>query len=116
MDTGKTGGQSLIVAGTRRRAVSLATKAAEISPRYLGEREKELCSEAARRIRSAGEETSLSNLLADLVAKGSAFHHAGLESEHRRIVEDYYRLRAIKLRSEERRVGKEGKSRGAAYK
>src|SRR2546422_11644276 len=48
-------------------------------------------------IRSAGEGTSLSNLLADLVSRGSAFHHAGLESEHRRVVEDYYRLRAIKL-------------------
>ena len=97
IDTVKMGGQSLIFAGTRRRAVSLATKAAEITTRYLGEREKDLCGEAARRIRSAGEGTSLSNLLADLVSKGSAFHHAGLESEHRRIVEDYYRLRAIKL-------------------
>ncbi|HLQ03945.1 MAG TPA: DEAD/DEAH box helicase, partial [Nitrososphaerales archaeon] len=34
IDAVKTGGQSLIFAGTRRRAVSLATKAAEITPRY----------------------------------------------------------------------------------
>ena len=35
--------------------------------------------------------------MAELVAKGAAVHHAGLEAEHRRIVEDYYRARAIKV-------------------
>jgi len=97
VDGTKTGGQSLIFAGTRRRAVSIATRSADVTSRLLNEKERELCSEAARRIRSAGEETSLSNLLAEIVAKGAAFHHAGLGSEHRRIVEDYYRLRAIKI-------------------
>ncbi len=97
IDAVTNGGQSLIFAGTRRRAVSLATKGAEITRRLLNEKERELCGEAARRIRNAGEETSLGNLLAELVAKGAAFHHAGLEGEHRRIVEDYYRMRAIKL-------------------
>jgi helicase len=91
------GGQSLIFAGTRRRAVSLATRAAEVTQRFLSEDEKRALSEAARRVLSSGEETSLSKLLAEIVAKGAAFHHAGLEAEHRRIVEDYYRARAIKL-------------------
>jgi helicase len=63
----------------------------------LSPEEKKAVSEASRRILAAGEETSLSRLLAEVVAKGSAFHHAGLEAEHRRIVEDYYRGRAIKL-------------------
>jgi helicase len=97
VDAVKTGGQSLVFAGTRRRAVSLAARSAEITGRLLNEKEKELCAEAARRIRNTGEETSLSKLLADMVAKGSAFHHAGLESEHRRVVEDYFKLRAIKM-------------------
>ncbi|MDA4128066.1 MAG: DEAD/DEAH box helicase [Thaumarchaeota archaeon] len=96
-DAVKGGGQSLIFASTRRRAVSLATKAAEITSRMLTGQEKDLCAEAARRIRSTGEETSLSKLLAEIVARGSAFHHAGLEHEHRKVVEDYYRLRAIKI-------------------
>ena len=99
MDTVKGGGQSLIFAGTRRRAVSLATRAAELTQRSLTPEEKRAVSEASRRILTSGEETSLSRLLAEVVAKGSAFHHAGLESEHRRIVEDYYRARAIKLLS-----------------
>ncbi|HUH82358.1 MAG TPA: DEAD/DEAH box helicase [Nitrososphaerales archaeon] len=99
MDTVKGGGQSLIFAGTRRRAVSLATRAAELTQRILSPDEKKAVSEASRRILTSGEETSLSRLLAEVVAKGSAFHHAGLEAEHRRIVEDYYRARAIKLLS-----------------
>ncbi|MDG6910370.1 MAG: DEAD/DEAH box helicase [Nitrososphaerota archaeon] len=97
MDAIKDGGQSLVFAGTRRRAVSLATRAAELTQRRLSPDEKKAVSEASRRILASGEETSLSRLLAEVVAKGSAFHHAGLEGEHRRIVEEYYRARAIKL-------------------
>ena len=99
METVKGGGQSLIFAGTRRRAVSLATRAAELTQRGLTPDEKKAVSEASRRILTSGEETSLSRLLAEVVAKGSAFHHAGLEAEHRKIVEDYYRAKAIKLLS-----------------
>ena len=97
METIKGGGQALIFASTRRRAVSLATRAAELTQRSLGQEEKQAVSEASRRILGSGEETSLSRLLAEVVAKGSAFHHAGLEAEHRRIVEEYYRARAIKV-------------------
>jgi len=97
MDTVKEGGQALVFANTRRRAVSLATKAAELTQRQLSPDEKKAVSEASRRILTSGEETSLSRLLAEVVAKGSAFHHAGLEAEHRRIVEEYYRARALKL-------------------
>ena len=97
MDTVKEGGQSLIFASTRRRAVSLATRAAELTERQLSPEEKKAASEASRRILTSGEETSLSRLLAEIVAKGSAFHHAGIEAEHRRIVEEYYRARALKL-------------------
>ncbi|MDG6954047.1 MAG: DEAD/DEAH box helicase [Nitrososphaerota archaeon] len=99
MDTIKGGGQSLIFASTRRRAVSLATRGAELTQRFLTQDEKKAAAEASRRILGTGEETSLSKLLAEVVAKGSAFHHAGLESEHRRVVEEYYRARAIKLLS-----------------
>ena len=97
MDTLKGGGQALVFASTRRRAVSLATRAAELTQRYLSPEEKKAVSEASRRILTSGEETSLSRLLAEIVAKGSAFHHAGLEAEHRKIVEEYYRARAIKV-------------------
>ncbi|HXW37811.1 MAG TPA: DEAD/DEAH box helicase [Nitrososphaerales archaeon] len=97
MDALREGAQSLVFASTRRRAVSLATRAADLTQRLLSTEEKQACTEAGRRILSSGEETSLSRLLAEIIAKGAAFHHAGLESEHRRIVEDYYRVRAVKL-------------------
>lgn len=97
MDTLKGGGQALVFASTRRRAVSLATRAAELTQRQLSPEERKAVSEASRRILTSGEETSLSRLLAEVVAKGSAFHHAGLESEHRKIVEEYYKGHAIKL-------------------
>ena len=97
MDTVKEGGQALVFANTRRRAVSLATRAAELTQRFLSPEERKAVSEASRRILTSGEETSLSKLLAEVVAKGSAFHHAGLEAEHRHIVEEYYRARALKL-------------------
>jgi helicase len=97
MDTVKGGGQALVFANTRRRAVSLATRAAELTQGHLSPEERKAVSEASRRILTSGEETSLSRLLAEIVAKGSAFHHAGLEAEHRKIVEEYYRARAIKL-------------------
>jgi helicase len=97
VDSVKSGGQALIFAGTRRRAVSLAAKASELTTRMLSETEREQCREAARRIRESGEETGLSKTLAEMVEKGSAFHHAGLPHEHRKIVEDHYRMRAIKL-------------------
>jgi helicase len=99
IDSIRSGGQSLIFAGTRRRAVSLATKGSEVTTRFLGEKDRQLCREAATRIRESGEETGLSRLLAENVERGAAFHHAGLSYEHRRIVEDYYRMRAIKLLS-----------------
>ena len=71
VDSVRTGGQALIFAGTRRRAVSLATKAAEVTMRFLDTNERALCREASRMIHDAGEETGLSNLLADIVEKGS---------------------------------------------
>jgi helicase len=97
IDSVSHGGQSLVFASTRRRAVSLATKASELTFRHLSEEERQACAEAARKIRESGEETSLSRLLADLVSKGAAFHHAGLPHEHRKLVEDAYRGRAVKL-------------------
>jgi len=97
MDAVKGGGQSLLFVSTRRRAVSLATKAAEVTQGFLSEAEKRALSEAARRILASAEETSIGRLLAEVVARGAAFHHAGLEGEHRRIVEEYYRARAIKV-------------------
>ena len=72
-----TGGQALIFASTRRRAVSLATKASELTPRFLGDAERKACGEAARRIRESGEETTLSRLLARPCLEGGGLPPRG---------------------------------------
>lgn len=91
------GGQALIFAGTRRRAVSLAKNASEALSSILPTQERAVLREAAFKIRNSGEETSLSRMLAEFVSRGSAFHHAGLGPEHRRIVEDCFKEGQIKI-------------------
>jgi len=93
----KTGGQALIFAGTRRNAVSLARKAAkEIEP-LLSKPLKRSLGHVAERILAAGERTRISELLAELVKRGAAFHHAGLGGTHRKIIEDEFRAGKIKV-------------------
>lgn len=97
IDSVKDGGQSLIFCDTRKRSVAAAEKAAEILPNFLSFEESGKLREIAHRIISSGEETDLSRRLADIVAKGAAFHHAGLDPKHRKIIEDAYKDREIKI-------------------
>lgn len=90
-------GQALVFAETRRRAVSLAEKAADITPRFLSDEERSKLAECSENVQATGEETELSRTLASTVARGSAFHHAGLYHQHRRIVEDAFRQGLIKI-------------------
>jgi helicase len=91
------GGQALIFASTRRNAVSLAKKAASRVKDLLSKNMQRSLKHAAESIHSSGESTRISKLLADLVKHGVAFHHAGLSSAHRRIVEDSFREGKIKV-------------------
>ena len=93
----KTGGQALIFAGTRRNAVSLAKKAAAEIESLLSKPLKRSLEHVAERILAAGERTRVSELLAELVKRGAAFHHAGLGGAHRRIIEDEFRSGKIKV-------------------
>ena len=93
----KTGGQALIFAGTRRNAVSLAKKAAAEIESLLSKPLKRSLGHVAERILAAGERTRVSELLAELVKRGAAFHHAGLGGAHRRIIEDEFRSGKIKV-------------------
>jgi len=51
----------------------------------------------AEKILAAGERTRISELLAELVQHGTAFHHAGLGGGHRRVIEDSFRHGRIKV-------------------
>ncbi len=93
----KHGGQALIFASSRRNAVSLAKKAAPEISELLSKTLKRSLMNLAERIQSSGERTRISDLLADLIKRGVAFHHAGLSGVHRRIIENAFRNGIIKV-------------------
>lgn len=99
LNTVKEGRQALVFAGTRRRAVSLAKKAAPPIYESLSKREKAKLEKTRDDIIKTGERTRLSEVLAGLVSRGVAFHHAGLAAPHRRIVEEAFRGGVIKILS-----------------
>lgn len=97
LHTIKTGGQALIFASTRKSSVSLARKASnEIEP-ILSKPLKRSLRRLAEEIIGAGERTRISDLLAELIKNGAAFHHAGLGGRHRRLIETAFREGKIKV-------------------
>ncbi|MEM4704462.1 MAG: helicase-related protein, partial [Candidatus Bathyarchaeia archaeon] len=97
LSTIRTGGQALVFASTRKSAVNLARKYASEIGKVLSRPATHTLGNEAEKILSTGERTRISELLADLVKCGVAFHHAGLGGEHRKIVEDAFRQGKIKV-------------------
>jgi len=95
----KDGGQSLLFAETRMRSASLAAKAADIISRYLKKSEQDELEKVSKKILGKNEHTQLVKTLAELVKKGVAFHHAGLNQNCRETIETEFRKGTIKLLS-----------------
>jgi len=95
-DTLEEGGSTLVFVNSRRNAESAATRQGGVVERRLDADEKAELQELAEEIRGVSD-TETSDDLADCVANGSAFHHAGLASEHRTLVEDAFRDRLLKV-------------------
>ncbi len=93
----KQGGQALIFANTRRRSVTYAKRASTALKNGLTKNEKRRLKNIQEKILETGERTKLGEILADVIINGSAFHHAGLSSAHRKIVEDNFRQGMIKI-------------------
>ena len=91
------GGQSLVFVESRRRSMSLAREAASALAGVLSKRELGVLQKVSADILIHGEKTSLSDDLASAVSMGAAFHHAGLRTGHRRIVEDAFKDGRIKV-------------------
>lgn len=91
------GGQALIFAETRKRASSLAAKAAEGVYRRLDKAARELAAKAAAEILARGDDAELTRTLSQLVGKGVGFHHAGLAPSSRKIVEESFKSGVVKL-------------------
>ena len=90
IDTLREGGQCLIFVNTRRNAESLAKRVAT-TLRSQGDFG---CKELAAKIHG---EAGVTEKLAYCVSHGAAFHHAGLLSEHRKLVETWFRANLIKV-------------------
>jgi helicase len=93
----KSGGQALVFAGTRKNSVSLAKRAATNAKPLISKPMKRSLTRIAEQILSTGERTRISELLAELVNHGTAFHHAGLGGRHRKMIEDAFRDGKIKV-------------------
>ena len=95
--TVKSGNQALAFAGTRKNSISLAKKiAVKIKPLLTKPLRRSL-NHLSEQILNAGARTRLSEQLAQVVSNGVAFHHAGLRGNHRKIIEDSFRERKIKV-------------------
>jgi len=98
IDTVLEGGQALIFVSTRRSAQVVAGLAGTHVRRLLKQDERERLDKAAEEIEGAlGEPTRICRRLAECVRNGAAFHHAGLHSLQRKILEDAFRQNLIKV-------------------
>jgi len=90
-------GQALIFAETRRKSATISRKAALALKNVLTKQEKKVLKIISEKILSTGERTRISDQLARLIQNGASFHHAGLTSTQRRIIEDAFRDGRLKI-------------------
>ena len=90
LDTIAEGGQCLVFVSSRRNAEAFAKRAAGA----IKSEDPDLKTLSDRL--GSGAETEMAKSLSLCVAKGSAFHHAGLSREERRTVEEGFRKGLIK--------------------
>ncbi|MHA1444186.1 MAG: DEAD/DEAH box helicase [Candidatus Hodarchaeales archaeon] len=88
--------QVLIFTSSRRSAVAAAKKIGLEIERFISPREKkELLEKAASLITNIAD--PLSKQLVEIMKTGAAFHHAGLNSDQRAIVENSFKSGVIKI-------------------
>ncbi len=95
-ETLREGGQSLVFDSTRRNAEASAKRISKAIKNLLDDETLSALREVASRIMETSE-TDTTRTLARCVAGGAAFHHAGLGSGQRSIIEDAYREGTLKV-------------------
>ena len=97
LSTVKTGGQALVFASTRKSSVSLAKKIGVPLSELISKPLKRTLLQEADKILNTGERNRINESIANLVKNGVAFHHAGLVSFHRKLIENLFRMGQIKV-------------------
>jgi ATP-dependent DNA helicase len=93
----KDGGQTLIFVNNRKSTVSLANRLSTVVADLLTEAEKKQLKRLVHSMKQEQAELiSVEQSLVVNVEQGVAFHHAGLESRHRRLVEQGFKDHQIK--------------------
>jgi helicase len=93
------GGQVLIFAETRKSSVQMGKKTSIVLKGRISKQEDKGLKLLAKKLLETGEKTRLSEILAEQIQFGAGFHHAGLPTAHRRLVEDAFRKGHIKILS-----------------
>ena len=94
-DVVKEDGSALVFVSSRRNAEAASRRLSNVTEKFTASSRSELLNLSNKII--DGGETELCRTLATSIEKGAAFHHAGLINEHRKIVEDSFRKRDIKV-------------------
>ncbi len=87
----RAGGQCLVFVNTRRSTESLAVELGTMVKKLMPERKDALSRASKRLVGEQEEPTMLGAKLARCIRHGSAFHHAGLVSSQRKLVESSFR-------------------------
>ena len=95
-DTLEDGGSTLVFVNSRRNAESAARRLTVTTEGFLSGEERTELAAVADEIRAVSD-TDTSEDLADALEQGAAFHHAGLSRDHRKLVEDAFRARLVKV-------------------
>ncbi|MBN2599883.1 MAG: DEAD/DEAH box helicase [Candidatus Thermoplasmatota archaeon] len=91
------GGQTLIFVNNRKSTVSLANRLSSVVAAHLSDKEKTELKKLVRSMKHEQTEiASIEQSLVTSVEHGVAFHHAGLESSQRRLVEQGFKDHQIK--------------------
>ena len=96
LDTLREGGQCLVFESSRKNCTAFAKKAASTVKKTLPAEDREALAGIADEVLE-NSETDTSTTLAACIRSGTAFHHAGLTTSLRELVEDGFREGNIRL-------------------
>ena len=90
--------QTLVFVSTRRGAEAQARRSAAVVRSRLGNEDAENLSTYVKKMKGGGEEkTPIDESLGKLIASGVCYHHAGLSNRQRKIIEEAFRSRSLKV-------------------